>query len=113
MRPITWVIKIVKNLVYTKRKQVFTESKQLSSEDLKAAEHILTLTAQKDMYSSEYDNLKERDELPTNNNLLSLRSVIKNNLIRIGGRLSKSHLFHESKHRIFLNKDHPLSRILF
>ena len=41
------------------------------------------------------------------------RPIIKDNLIRIGGRLSKSHLSYESKHQILLNKDHPLSRILF
>ena len=37
LRHIAWVIKIVKNWVYVKRKQVCTESKLLSSEDLKAA----------------------------------------------------------------------------
>ena len=30
------------------------EGKQLSSEDLKAAEHLLILTAQKDIYSHDY-----------------------------------------------------------
>ena len=89
------------------------ESKQLSSEDLKAAEHLLILTAQKDTYSHEYNILKESKELPTNNKLLSFRPIIKDNLIRIGGRLSKSHLPYESKQQILLNKDHPLSRILF
>ena len=35
-------------------------------------------------------------------------------MIRIGGGgLSKSHLPYESKHQIILNKDHPLSRIIF
>ena len=89
------------------------ESKQLSSEDLKAAEHLLILTAQKDTYNRQYNILKESKELPTNNKLLSFRPIIKNNLIRIRGRLSKSHLTYESKHQILLNKDHPLSRILF
>ena len=41
------------------------------------------------------------------------RSIIKSNLIRIGSRLSKTHLPYESKHQILLNKDHPLSRIIF
>ena len=38
----SWVIKIIKKCTYIERKQVFTESKQLSSEDLKAAEHLHT-----------------------------------------------------------------------
>ena len=101
------------NWVYIKRKQVCTESKQLSSEDLKAAEHLLILTAQKDTYSREYNILKESKVLPTNNGLLSFRLIIKNNLIKTGGRLSKSHLPYELKHQVLLNKDHPLSRILF
>ena len=63
------------------------ESKQLSSEDLKAAEHLLILTAQKDTYSREYNVLKESKELPTNNNLLSFRTIIKNNLRRIAPNL--------------------------
>ena len=79
----------------------------------KAAEHLLILTAQKDMYNRQYNILKESKELPTNNKLLSFRPIIKNNLIRIGGRLSKSHLTYESKHQILLNNDHPLTRILF
>ena len=89
------------------------ESKQLSSEDLKAAEHLLILTAQKDMYSREHNVLKESKELPTNNNLLSFRPITKNNLIRIGVRLSKNLSPNKSKHQIFLNKDHPLSITLF
>ena len=63
------------------------ESKQLSSEDLKAAEHLLILTAQKDTFSREYNVLKESKELPTNNNLLSFRTIIKNNLRRIAPNL--------------------------
>ena len=104
---------MLKNWVYIKRKQPCTESKQLLSEDLKAAEHLLILTAQKDTYSREYNILKESKELPTNNGLLSFRHIVKNNLIKIGGRFSKSHLSYESKHQVLLNKDHPLSRILF
>ena len=61
-------------------------------------------------YSCEYNILKERTTI---NNLLSFRPIIKNNLIRIGGRLSKSHVPYKSKHQILLNKDHPLSRISF
>ena len=92
---------------------MWAESKQLTPEDLKAAKHLLILTTQKDTYSCEYDILKESKELPTNNKLLSFRPILKNNLIRIRGRLSKSHLPYESKHQILLNKDHQLSRILF
>ena len=64
------------------------------------------------MYSHEYNILKESKELPTNNKLLSFRPIIKDNLIRIGGRLSKSHLPYKSKHQILLNKV-PLSGIIF
>ena len=69
-----------------------TESKKLSSEDLKAAEDLLILTAQKDMYSHEYNILKESKDLPTNNSLLLFRPIKKSNLIKIGGRLNKSYL---------------------
>ena len=61
-----------------------TECTQISSKDLKAAENLLILTAQKDTYSHENNILKER--------LLSFRPIIKNRLISIGGRLGKSHL---------------------
>ena len=67
-----WIIKITKNWIYIKRKQVCTESKQLSSEDLKATEHLLILTAQKDTHSCEYNILKESKELPTNNSYYHL-----------------------------------------
>ena len=100
------VIKIKKkNWVYIKRKQVCTESKQLSLE--------VKLTAKRDSYNHEYNILKENKELPTNNRLLSFRSIIKNNLIRIGGKLNKRHLSYKPKHQILLNNDHPLSRIVF
>ena len=68
---------------------------------------------QNSTYSREYNILKESEELPTSNSSLSFRPIIKNNLIRIGERLSKSHLPYESKHQILLNKNHPLSRIMF
>ena len=41
----------MKNWVYVKRKQVCTESKQLSPENLKSAEYLLILAAQNDTYS--------------------------------------------------------------
>ena len=90
-----------------------TESKQLLPEDLKAAEHLPILTEQKDTYSRKYKVLKESKELTTSESLSSFKLMITNNLIRIGGRLSKDHLPYESKHQILLNKDHPLSRIIF
>ena len=48
-----------------------TESKEFSSEDLKAAERLLIPTVQMDTYSHEYNILKESKELLTNNNSLS------------------------------------------
>ena len=83
---IVWVIKIVKHLVYIKRKQVCTESKQLFIRGFKGS-RTFTNTNSTEGYSREYNVLKESKELPTNNNLLSFRTTIKNNLRRIAPNL--------------------------
>ena len=57
--------------------------------------------------------LKKSQELPTNNNLLLFRTIIKSISIKTGGILRISHLSYELKRQVLLNKDHPLSRILF
>ena len=56
---------------------------------------------------------KEKPRTTKNNSLFLFRTTIKSISIKIGGILTISHLSYELKHQVLLNKDHPLSRILF
>lgn len=113
LRHVAWVIKIVKNWVHIKRKDNYTETKQLSPEDIIAAENLIVYTAQNETYKTEIDILKANKELPKNNSIISFRPIIQNNLLKVGGRLRKSTIPFEAKHQLLLHKDHPLSRLLF
>ena len=70
--------------------------------------------SQLESFPIEYHHVINNQELKKNKNspLLSLKDFISDGLIRVGGRITESHLPFKKKHHIVVAKDHPLSKLL-
>ena len=52
------------------------------------------------------------NKLTTRCKLISLNPCLKENLIRVGGRIANSNLTYDSKHPIILNKNMPITQLI-
>ena len=78
---------------------------------LKKAEREIYKHSQLESFPTEYRHLINNQEVKKTSPLLSLRPFISDGLIRVGGRIAKSHLPFKNKHQIVVAKDHPLSKL--
>ena len=80
---------------------------------IKQTELFVLQTVQEEVYSCEISLLKKDENLRRDSVLLPLDPVLgKDSLLRVGGRLQRSHLQDDQKHPIILPGKHPVSRLL-
>ena len=84
----------------------------LTVADPKKAEKETYKHSQLESFPTECRHLINNQEVKKTSPLLSLRPFISDGLIRVGGRIAKSHLPFKNKHQIVVAKDHPLSKSL-
>ena len=82
----------------------------LSLEELKTALYTLIRLAQKEMFSQDITCLKKGKNLPNSSNILRLTPFLdKNDILRVGGRLSNCEYSYEASHQIILPLKHKLT----
>lgn len=85
----------------------------LTVSELTSATLILCRIVQLDLFSEEYNILRENKELPIKTRILNLNPFMSNeNVIRVGGRLSNSNYDYDTKHPILLHASHHVSKLL-
>ena len=84
----------------------------LAVANLTKAEREIYKHSQTESFPTEYCPLINNQEVKKSSPLLSLRLFILDGLIRVVGRIAKSHLPFKNKHQIVVAKDHPLSKLL-
>ena len=110
----SWLVKTIRNWINRKRKgnRDTIETLYVTVNDRRLAEAILIRFCQRDSYSKELRLLQQQKELPIKSNILPLNPMLKDEVIRVGGRIDKSNLPFESKHQIILDKDHTLTKLI-
>ena len=86
--------------------------KELTVDEIKTAEHQIIAQAQRECNHEELNSLRNNKPLQKTSTLLSLRLMLTENLLRVGGRVAHSFLPFDSKHQIILAKKHHLSELL-
>ena len=86
--------------------------KELTVDEIKTAEHQIIAQAQRECNHEELNSLRNNKPLQKTSTLLSLRLMLTENLLRVGGRVAHSFLPFDSKHHIILAKIHHLSELL-
>lgn len=89
------------------------KGQSLIPEDLAKAEHAIIVYAQKQEYKTEIASLKGGSKnVPKESSLYKLDPVMDDEILRVGGRLSKSALPVESKHPAILSKNMHVSTLI-
>ena len=113
VRHISSIMKLKEKWINLKRKDVQKiDINLLTVADLKKAEREIYKHSQLESFPTEYHHLINNQEVKKTSPLLSLRPFISDGLIRVGGRIAKSHLPLKNKHQIVVAKYHPLSKLL-
>lgn len=88
-------------------------TQHVNVEEMHNAKHIWVRQIQNSCFKKEMDCLRSQKPLPSNSPLLSLLPILdKNDIIRVGGRLSRSLLPFEAKHPIILPTNHKLTELV-
>ena len=85
----------------------------LSPEDVDAAERAIIRYCQQDKFSDEIAALKKGTSgVKKSSHLYKLDPVLRNGLLRVGGRLSKAAMSDEIKHPVILAKEQHISTLI-
>nr|CAH7767045.1 unnamed protein product [Callosobruchus chinensis] len=84
----------------------------LTTSEINDAFHTLIRVSQVSSFPSDYQRLKDGNNLSSSSSLLSLSPFMdKDGLLRVGGRLKYSNLPYSRKHPILLNSSHHLTKL--
>ena len=86
----------------------------LSTQEIQQALHSLIEVVQKEYFNDEIITLMKKRQLPRKGALISLNPFIDSEgLLRVGGRLSRSHLDYDQKHQLVLPSKGNLTKLIF
>jgi len=88
------------------------KTNQLSVEEHRSAEDILIKLAQKESFGQDLNDLEKTGNVSKTSNLLSLSPFLKDNVVRVGGRLKHAPYSFDIKHPILLSGKHHLSLLI-
>ncbi|CAG7825062.1 unnamed protein product [Allacma fusca] len=81
--------------------------------ELRLALQALIKTVQENEYSEELKALSRKESISSRSKILSLCPILdQNGLLRVGGRLRKSHLPYDQKHPVLLPRSHVLTKLI-
>ena len=80
--------------------------------DLNLSKFTILVIAQKQPYSEEYSVLSKNKILSPTSSIISLNPIVEDELIRVGGRISKNQLTVSNLNQVIINKKHPLSKLM-
>lgn len=109
-RVVAYMLRFICNCRNSKCKNV----EHLKVPELNQANLILCRIVQMDSFAKEYENFLHNKPLPNRSQILNLNPFItKENVIRVGGRLSNSNYDYETKHPLLLHSGHHITLLLF
>lgn len=84
----------------------------LSIEELRIAELEIIRFCQKGRFPAEISSLEKGEAVKRNSHIYKLNPVLKDGVLRVGGRLSRAAMPEDSKHPVILSKDLHISDII-
>lgn len=126
---VAWVLKVRKVLLELSQKRKLLVSsadvhnqemmktrdltkQSLSAEDLSKAEDAIIQFCQRENFNSEICTLTAGIPVKRNSPIYKLNPTLKNGVLRVGGRLSRTTMSEQSKHSAILSKDHHASMLI-
>ena len=113
IRHVAWIIKLKSNWIKSHKDEKDREYfRYLSKHDLNRSKLTILVIAQKQSYPEEYSALSKNKILPQTSSIISLNPIFEDELIRVGGRISKNQLTVSNLNQVIVNKKHLLSRLI-
>lgn len=105
----------VLRFIHNSRNKQSRRSGALTADELRESQLTLARLSQRESYSDVYNTLIKGESLRSTHNLKGLNIFLDDkNIIRVGGRISNSTLFHfDKKHPILLSTKHYFTLLLF
>ncbi|VDI07765.1 Hypothetical predicted protein [Mytilus galloprovincialis] len=123
-RSVGWILKVRKELLRRvsnkKEDNKMTlvkesdskDTKRISLQDLKDAEHSILVYVQRQEFTDEINTLSGNKTVKATSNIRKLDPVLDGDLLRVGGRLIESKMPEKCKHPIILPKGHHISELI-
>ena len=109
-----WVLRFVANLKHSRLNQPKRLSPYLTPIETSHTEHFVFKQSQKQSFPNELYHLMHDEPIKTSSPLRALSPFIdKQGLIRVGGRLSKSHLSFSQVHPVILSSKSYVTQLMF
>ncbi|XP_063389320.1 uncharacterized protein LOC134675090 [Cydia fagiglandana] len=108
------IIAYVHRFIYNCRNPQNKYTGYIKINELNLSLNSMCRFVQLEVFSSEYDLLKNKKQLSANNKLLQLNPFYNttDKLLRVGGRLCNSFYDYDTKHPILLNSKHHLATLI-
>ena len=107
------MIKLKSNWTKSRKDETDRENfRYLSKHDLNHSKLTILVIAQKQSYPEVYSVLSKKRILSLTSSIISLNPVFENELILVGGRISKNQLPVSNLNQVIINKKHPLSKLI-
>ena len=111
IRQAAWINKLKSNWIKSRKGETERENlKYLSNHDLNNIKLTILVIAPKQSYPEEYSVLSKNKILPPTSSIISLNPIFEDELIRVGGCISKNQLTVSNLNPVIINKKHPLSK---
>ena len=113
LRRVSWVLKFVDRIKLLKnRVQPEEAQNRLSIEDLEKAKKRIVAVVQRRSFPAEMMSLEKGIKVQSSSPLITLKLMIKDGVMRVGGRLLLAPICDDAKNPMLLPKDHHISTIL-
>ena len=121
-KTVAWIFRFRNNLlmaIKSKRKgdQLNTNQKQLpciTLDEMKNAEKAILKNVQRAAFPEEFNRLESGNDecVKRSSPLFKLDPVVRDGLLRVGGRLTRAHISSDAKHQIIMPKDSHVSNLI-
>ncbi|KAG8175332.1 hypothetical protein JTE90_007580 [Oedothorax gibbosus] len=107
LRVTAWILRFVPNCKSQQRL-----SSDLTSDEFERAKTYWIRTVQQQCFAAEIEAAKNAKPLPAKSKTSRFNPFLKDNILRLGGRLQFANISTETKHPIFLDGSHPFVKLL-
>ena len=112
-RAVSWWLRWKQFLINrAKNREITKEPEYLLVEEVKKAEETIISVVQQEAFPVEYEALKKSKPIPKNSTILNLDPILRNGVLRVGGRLRNAPISEDSKHQMILPKHHHISDLI-
>jgi len=89
-KKVAWLLKFKAYLQHRRDNSMDDSVKYLTTEDLERATSAIVKLVQNEVYQEEIGELKKRGNVKSSNEIVRLRPVLVNGILRVGGRISEA-----------------------